>query len=305
MSKPRIVITGVAGFIGSNLAARLLAEGYEVVGVDARPPQLGGLSFVSMDISYPIPETLFRPGDVVYHLAAMTDLAACERDPARAAAVNTLGTVNVIEAAFGAGVSRVIYAETSALYEGIASWPTPEKRINPRSAYATSKAAARLFAQLYAVKRGLPLVALRYFNVYGPGQPDRATPPVMAAFIRSILAGRPPVIYGDGRKRRDFLHVDDVNDLHVQLIDDDRALGQTYNVGSGVSSSMRDLYRRIAALLDWTGGYLSAPDRGWEAQETLADITAARGLGWEPRIGLDEGLCQQIAWERQRLGVPV
>jgi len=307
--KPAIVITGVAGFIGSNLADRLLAEGYPVIGVDdlsagVREQVPEGASFYHMDVRSPEVQSLIPEGSVVFHLAAKNCISDCQSDPLETASVNVTGTVNVLEAAVRAGASKVVYAESSALYEGTRVFPTPEAEVHPESVYAVSKLAARVFAEAYRRFHGLRLTALRYFCVYGPRQDYRRTvPPLMSALILALLRGERPVIYGSGKKRRDFVHVDDVNAFHLQCLTDPRTDGGTFNLGSGVNYSVLEIYERTAALLRSNVQPVFKPDLPGEALETLADISAAAAVGWRPRVSLEEGLCDFVDYYR-KTGIP-
>lgn len=302
--RPRVVITGVAGFIGSNLAERLLQEGYEVVGIDnlayGLPEQIpAGVKFFEVNIRDRRLWELLRPQDVVFHLAAKNCISDCQADPVETAAVNVTGTVNVFEAARQAGVAKIVYAESSALYEGSRLMPTPESEVNPQSFYAVSKLAAMAFAAAYRRYHGLRTTALRYFCVYGPRQDYRRTiPPVMSAFIIRLMRGEQPVIYGTGNKRRDFIHIDDVNDFHLLCITDRRTDGQVLNLGSGRSYSVGEIYQRIAKLLGSTIAPLYRQDLPGEAEETLADISAAKCLGWEPKVTLEQGLASFVEYYR-------
>ncbi len=303
------MITGVAGFIGSNLAARLLGAGYEVSGIDnlaygLREQVPSGVDFHQLDIRDSGLWQLLRPGDVIFHLAAKNCINDCQEDPVDTASINVTGTVNVFEAARRAHVSKVIYAESSALYEGSGVMPTPEAEVSPRSFYAVSKFAAMAFAQAYQRHYGLRTTALRYFCVYGPNQDYRRTiAPVMSAFIIRLMRGVPPVIFGSGEKRRDFIHVDDVNDFHLRCITDPRTDGEVFNLGSGTNYSVREIYEAIARMLQTNLAPVYRPDLPGEAQETLADITAARSLGWRPRVTLEQGLASFVEYYRRR-GVP-
>jgi nucleoside-diphosphate-sugar epimerase len=294
--KGRIVITGVAGFIGSNLADDLLREGYQVIGIDNLAYGVRGqippaVEFHQIDIRGQEIYSILQPGDTVFHLAAKNCISDCLLDPVDTAAINVTGTVNVFEAARQAGVQKVIYAESSALYEGSRVLPTPENEVHPESFYAVSKMAAMAFAEAYRRFYELQTTALRYFCVYGPRQDYRRTiPPVMSAFILRMMRGEVPIIYGTGEKRRDFIHVDDINRFHIQCIEDSRTDGGVYNLGSGRCYSVREIYEAVAKLLDTNVKPLFKPDLPGEAQETLADISAARALGWQPSINLDQGL---------------
>jgi len=306
MSK-RIVVTGVAGFIGSNLALRLIADGYQVVGIDnlaygVKEQIPSEVDFRNIDIREVDLAAHVRGADAIFHLAAKNCIADCQDDPVETSDINVRGTVNVFEAARRAGIRRVIYAESSAVYEGSRIFPTPESDVHPESFYAVSKTAAMLFAEAYARYGGLETTALRYFNVYGPRQDYRRTiPPAMSAFIIKLLRGERPTIYGSGEKRRDFIYIDDINDFHVRCLDDARTIGNVYNLGGGVNYSIKDIYERIAAQLGSQVKPELKPDLPGEAESTLADISAARGLDWEPRIDLDEGLRRSIHYIKREV----
>ena len=159
------------------------------------------------------------------------------------------------------------------------------------SIYAISKLAGRSFVQNYQRFHKLRATALRYFCVYGPRQDYRRTiPPVMSAFILKLMRGQQPVIYGTGEKRRDFIHVDDVNAFHLQCLNNPKTDGGTFNLGSGANYSIQEIYNLVAALLQTDISPRFEPDLIGEAQENLADISQAKALGWMPKISLEEGL---------------
>ncbi|HET9393765.1 MAG TPA: NAD-dependent epimerase/dehydratase family protein [Candidatus Rubrimentiphilum sp.] len=294
------VVTGAAGFIGSNLADRLLNEGYRVIAIDSlaygvREQVPSTADFHRVDIRSPQIYPLVKGADVLFHLAAKNCIADCQADPVETSDFNVTGTVNVFEAARRGGVGKVIYAESSALYEGSSLLPTPESDVRPESFYAVSKLAGMAFADAYRRYYGMRTTALRYFCVYGPRQDYRRTiPPVMSAFIIKLLKGKRPTIYGSGEKRRDFVYIDDVNDFHVQCVDDDRTDGQVFNIGSGVNYSVNEIYAEIATLLGSSIVPEFKPDLPAEAQATLADVSAALRLGWVPKVSLREGLRRSV-----------
>jgi nucleoside-diphosphate-sugar epimerase len=298
----RLAITGVAGFIGSNLAERLLGVGHQVVGIDnlayaPREQIPAGVDFRHADIRESGLTGHLSGCHAVFHLAAKNCIVDCQHDPVETAGINVTGTVNVFDAAVRAGISRVIYADSSAVYEGSTVLPTPETETAPQSFYAMSKLTGRAFAEGFARFHGLELTALRYFGVYGPRQDYRRTiPPMMSAFILKLLQGERPVIFGTGEKRRDFVYVDDVNAFHLLCLDDRRTIGETYNLGYGTPYSVNEIYARIAAQLGSTLEPVHQADLDWEAQTTHADITKARSLGWEPQVDLDEGLRRTIRY---------
>lgn len=298
----RILITGIAGFIGSNLAEYLLAQGYEVIGIDnlsygIRKQIPEKVQFHKLDIRtrkiYPI----FKKIDYVFHLAAKNCISDCQADPVETADINVTGTVNVFEAARRANVKKVIYAESSAIYEASKVIPTPESEIKPESFYATSKTASMYFADAYKRFSDVQFTALRYFCVYGPRQDYRRTiPPAMSDFIIKLLKRQSPIIYGTGKKRRDFIYVDDVNNFNLQCITDRRTDGKTFNLGSGKNYAVNDIYQIIRKLLGIDIPPIHKPDLPGEAAVTLANISQATKLGWQPKIDIYQGLRKMIDW---------
>jgi UDP-glucose 4-epimerase len=240
--------------------------------------------------------------DIVFHLAARNCVSDCQLHPYETADVNILGSINIFEAARLSGVKRVIYAESSAIYEGTKTLPTPETEFSPETFYAISKAADHLFAKAYQKYMGMNMVGLRYLNVYGPRQDyRRAVPPVMSAIIIRLLTNRRPIIYGDGTKRRDFIHVDDVNDFHLLCINDDRVLNKVFNLGSGVNHSINEIYNYICEI---TGTVIEVDyqqDKHEEALNNLGEITQARNIGWEPKVGLEAGLKSMVEYIRAEI----
>jgi nucleoside-diphosphate-sugar epimerase len=303
----RIVVTGVAGFVGSNLARHLLQKGYSVRGIDNL--SAGTLEnvdprveFHQADIRAPGIYPLLEGADAVFHLAAKTSLVDCLAKPLEAASINVEGTLNVLEAARKAGIHKFIYADTSAEYEGIDEFPTTEERTRPIGVYAASKHGGATFCESYRELYGLSVTIVRYFNVYGPAQDwRRVVPPVMSSFIIRMLQGERPVIYGTGEKRRDFVYVDDVNDLHLLILEDDRAAGKIFNIGSGVNFSVNEIYELTDELLKTDLRAIYKPDLPGEAQITLADISAAKSLNWTPRIDIREGLSRTIEYLKSRM----
>jgi len=298
----RIAITGVAGFIGANLARTLIGLDLDILGIDNLsyglreniPP---GVEFHNRDIRDSEIEKLFTGADVVFHLAAKNCISDCQADPIETVDINVTGTVNVFEAARKARVRKVVYAESSALYEGSRILPTPESAVQPESFYAVSKLAGMHFAKAYERYYGMTFTALRYFCVYGPIQDYRRTiPPVMSAFIIKLLRGERPVIYGTGEKRRDFVYVDDVNDFHLLCLRDSRTDNETYNLGSGENHSVLEIYELVSRLLGVRLEPEFKPDLPGEAQITLADISKASALGWKPKTDLRTGIMRSIEY---------
>lgn len=304
----KVLITGVAGFIGSNLADRLLKEGSYIVegidnlsyGIKEQIPQ--DVKFHESDIRDKQIYPLFNDVDFVFHFAAKNCISDCQKDPLETADINVTGTVNVFEAARLARVRKVIYAESSALYEGSTLLPTPEWDVKPQSFYALSKTSSMLFAEGYTRFYDMAFTALRYFCVYGPRQDyRRSIPPVFSSFIIKLLRNQQPTIFGNGEKRRDFIHVDDINNFHLQCMNDERTTGKVFNLGSGVNYSINEIYQTIAELFNTEIKPKYLDDLPGEAFANLADITEAQNVGWYPKISLKEGLESSIEFIKNEL----
>jgi nucleoside-diphosphate-sugar epimerase len=300
-------VTGAAGFIGSNIASRLLKEGHQVGGIDnlaygLRENVPNGVEFHESDIRDHGICALFEGVDAVFHLAAKNCISDCQNDPVETSDINVTGTVNVFEAARKARVRKVIYAGSSALYEGSGLLPTPESAVQPESFYAVSKLAGMHFAEAYKRYFGMTFTALRYFCVYGPVQDYRRTiPPVMSGFIIKLIKGERPVIYGTGEKRRDFVYVDDVNDFHLLCLRDSRTDNETFNLGSGENHSILEIYELVSRLLGVRLEPEFKPDLPGEAKITLADISKASALGWKPKTDLETGLIHAIDYIKSEM----
>jgi len=308
MAKLKILITGVAGFIGSNLADRLTRDDkYDVIGIDnlsygVKEQIPLGVKFYELDIRHNSIYKVFENVDFVFHFAAKNCINDCQIDPVETSDINITGTINVFEASKQAKVKKVIYAESSSLYEDSDQLPTPEWDVKPRTFYALSKLSSMQFAEAYTRFHGLVFTALRYFCVYGPRQDYRRTiPPVFSSFIIKLLKEEQPTIFGNGEKRRDFIHVDDINDFHIQCMEDPLTDRKVFNLGSGINYSINEVYQTIASLLksDRNPQYLN--DLPGEAIANLADIAEVQKLGWSPKIGLEEGLQTSIDFIREEL----
>jgi nucleoside-diphosphate-sugar epimerase len=294
-SKPRVLVTGVAGFIGSNLADRLLWEGYAVVGIDnlsygIREQVPDGVEFHELDIRNADIYPVFEGVDVVFHLAAKNSLLDCQNDPVATMDNNVVGTTNVFEAAKRANVKKVVYAQSSVLEEG-------DDRL--KGFYAISKMADEWVAEGYRAAFGMTTVGLRYFQVYGPRQDYRRTiPPIMSKFIITLLSGKQPILFErDNENRRDFIHVDDVNDFHVRCISDDRVNNRVFRLGSGKNHSLVEILATIQKILDTDLEPILKPRMAGDPPVvTLADIAEARALGWAPKVSLEEGLRSMVPY---------
>jgi UDP-glucose 4-epimerase len=285
----------------------LLEEGHEVLGIDnlsagTRENIPDGVRFHELDIRAPDIVEVFRGVHTVFHLAAKNCLVDCMQNPLETADINVRGTVQVLEAVRAQGVPKLVYADTSAEYEGVTELPSRVDRVAPVGTYAASKRAAWHFCDSHRRLYGLRLTTLRYFNVYGPAQDfRRVVPPVMSAFIMNMLAGVRPTIYGTGAKRRDFIYVDDANRFHLLCLRDPRTDGRVFNVGSGVNHSIREIFDAVEAQLRTGLTPVFAADLPGEAEITLADISGGTSLGWRPEVDLTEGLRRSIDDIRTRV----
>ena len=311
----RALVTGGAGFIGSNLVDALLDRGDEVVVVDNLSSgkrenlaaALGrGASLVEGDIrdAATLKDTFAaaRP-DIVFHLAAQIDVRVSIDDPAYDASINVLGTINVLEAARLAGAHRVVNTSTGgAIYGEVDEIPTPESvPARPMAAYGQSKFCAEAYCGWYERLYGLSTVTLRYGNVYGPRQDPHGDAGVIAIFAGKLLAGDAPRIFGDGRQTRDYCFVGDIVAANLAAAAHPEAHG-AYNVGTGVESSVLELIgamRTAAGLGEDEFQPEFAPGRLGELQRSCLDVTRARSeLGLEAATDLVGGMEPTLAWAR-------
>ena len=292
----KVLVTGVAGFIGSNLSRKLIENNIDVIGIDnlsygVKSQIPSGVKFFQEDIRDKQISGLFDRVDYVFHLAAKNSLIDCENNPAETHDINVNGTKNIFNISINKGVKKVIYAESSAVYEGVEALPSVETTTYPKSIYAKSKMETNTIAQQLFISKGLFATGLRYFNVYGPHQDYRRTiPPVFSAFIIKMLQGERPTIYGDGSKKRDFVYVDDVNDFHLMCMQNKLTDNNIYNIGSGKNYSIKSIYERIKSILNSDIKPIYGENFDFEAQDTLANIDQAKKIGWEPKTSISIGL---------------
>ena len=302
-----VVVTGGAGFIGSNLVDALTARGERVVVLDnlssGRASNLEGspADLREVDIAdRPALEAALQQATprTIFHLAAQIDVRRSVEDPAFDASVNVGGTINVLAAAKAAGVQRVVFASTGgALYGNADKVPTPEDApIAPLAPYGQAKHAAEGYLRLFAETFGLSTVSMRLANVFGPRQDPSGEAGVIAIFCGLKLTDGRATVYGDGGQTRDFVYVGDVVDALLAAADSD--LTGAYNVGTGVETSVLDLLEALG-LTD----FKRAPARTGEAQRSAVDPRkAATDLGWTARTSLRDGLEQTLTAARLSLG---
>jgi UDP-glucuronate 4-epimerase len=310
----KALVTGVAGFIGSNIARRLLADGHDVVGVDALTdyydPQIkrsnlrraddSRFRFVEGDLNTLDLASLLADTEVVFHEAGQPGVrSSWGRDFGRYASDNICATQRLLEEARQSGsLRRFVYASSSSVYGNAERYPTEETdRPQPVSPYGVTKLAAEHLCSLYAHNYGLPTVSLRYFTVYGPGQrPDMA----FTRFCRWVHAGSPIQLYGTGEQIRDFTYVDDVVEANLRVGDADTAqvpAGAVYNVAGGSSVSMNEVLELLGTI---SGKEVrverSAAVPGDVLRTGGTTDAIRRATGWDPKVGLREGLEEQYRW---------
>ena len=298
----KAVVTGGAGFIGSNLVDALLERGDEVLIVDnlttgkrenVEQALAGGARLVESDIrDGQALRDLFeevRP-DVVFHFAAQIDVRKSVADTPLDAMINVVGTINVLEAALAVG-ARVVNSSTGgAIYGEGRIIPAPEDHpAEPEAPYGQSKFAAEGYLELYRRLHGLSTVSLRYGNVYGPRQDPLGEAGVIAIFCGKLIDGTKPKVFGDGKQTRDYVFVGDV--VAANLAAGDSQATGSFNIGTGKQTSVLDLVEALRAHADGDFEPEMAPERPGEVQHIALDYTRAREeLGYEPKVGLDEGL---------------
>lgn len=298
----KVLVTGGAGFIGSNLAVELVKLGYTVRVLDnfatGHRSNLASLKgeaeVIEGDIqSYERANRAIAGCDAVLHQAALPSVPRSVQDPLTSNATNVIGTLNVLLAARDHDVRRVVVASSSSVYGSNPSLPKHEDDpAVPISPYATAKLAAENYARTFHGVYELETVALRYFNVFGPRQdPASEYAAVIPRFISQLAAGKRPVVFGDGEQSRDFTYVDNVVAANVLALEAGGAAGRVYNIACGAQITLNELVAHLNELLGTDLPPVYAEPRRGEVRHSLADISRARDeLGYEPVIGLREGL---------------
>ncbi len=307
-----VLVTGGAGFIGSHLADRLLAEGYRVISVDdLTTGRIANLSeargygkeftFFNMDVRAEGLQPLFerhRP-EVVFHLAAQSGVRPSLEDPTKDASINIMGTINVLECAARAGVRKVIYAASGGTIYGdpkrIPAKESAAQGSHPMSPYGISKKVAVDYLGFFQRFRGLDYTALALGNVYGPRQDPNGEAGVVAIFASKMLAGESPSIFGDGNQTRDYVFIDDTVHSFVQAMD--RGSGKLVNIGTGLETSVNGLYKMLADICGYTGEHGTGPLPPGELRRIALDISAApAAIAWKPWTHLEDGLGETVAY---------
>lgn len=309
--RPKFVVTGGAGFIGSAIVRALLDRGEERVGVvdNLASGKLANLVAVQDRVEthvadirdYDEMRAIFEGAEVVFHLAAIPSVPRSIVDPVPSHDVNINGTFAVLRAAKDAGVRRVVYAASSSAYGDTVVLPKVES-MNPRpkSPYALQKLVGEYYCSLFHENFGLETVALRFFNVYGPRQdPSSPYSGVLSLFMKHILARTTPTLFGDGEQSRDFTYVEDVAGLCLKAAAAPGVSGQFYNAGNGGRYTLNQIWAMLQAMEGVSIPPNYGPPRDGDVRDSQADTTAAkRDLGHAPRFTMEEGLKATLEWYR-------
>ena len=307
----RFLVTGGAGFIGSTLVRTLLSRGAVSVVDNLLTGYARNLEEVRSQIEFhqidirdrAALEPLLQGVDTVFHLAAIPSVPRSIDQPIPSHEINIDGTFNVFQAAVQAGVRRVVYAASSSAYGDTPTLPKTESMLpQPKSPYAAQKLMGEYYASVFHSCFKLETVALRFFNVYGPRQdPTSPYSGVLSLFMKHLLAGTSPTIFGDGEQTRDFTYVDDVAELCWKASQSQCAAGKMYNAGNGGRYSLNYIWGLLQKIEGVEIAAQYGPPRPGDVRDSMADTAAARAdLGHAPRYSVEEGLKRTLAWYRQK-----
>jgi UDP-glucose 4-epimerase len=303
----KILVTGGAGFIGSNLVDALVTLNHDVVVVDNLSSGLRKnlnhkARFYEVDIRDKKLSEVFEQEkpDIVDHHAAQIDVRKSGADPIADAEANILGSLNVITNCVRFNIKRVVYASTGgAIYGDPQYLPADENHpINPISQYGVSKHTVEHYLHLYSIIHGLEYMALRYSNVYGPRQNPYGEAGVVAIFAIQMLTGKQPTIFGPGDKTRDYAHVSDIVNANIVALE--KGKNAICNIGTGVETSDQEIFDTLASVLGYKGKPVYAPVRKGEVYRISLECSKARKeLGWSPRLSIKEGIAQTAEYYRK------
>ena len=305
----KILVSGGAGFIASHVSEALLAEGLDVHILDdlsggRRENVPDGAVFHEMDIrSREAADCMTEHGfEAFVHHAAQMDVRKSVADPSFDATVNILGLLNIMEAGRRAGLKKVVFASTGGAIYGEPDYAPQDERhaTRPLSPYGVAKLCSERYLDYYRNQYGIPFVALRYGNVYGPRQNPHGEAGVIAIFAERMLRGQQPVIYGDGLQTRDYVYVDDVAQANLKALRYDRS--GIFNIGTATETSVNDLFDALRDRMAPDLARRHEAGRPGEQRRSVLDFAHARKeLGWVPRMALAEGLEETATWFRNRM----
>jgi nucleoside-diphosphate-sugar epimerase len=305
----KAVVTGGAGFIGSNIASALLDRGHDVVIVDDLSSGFRAnidqkcMTFIHASILDPSAlDDAARGADVVFHLAASVGNNRSIDDPSMDIQVNAVGTVCVLEACRRNGIPKIVYSSSAGIFGELKQLPISEDHpLEPDSPYGASKLAGEKECLAFAKIFDLEAIALRYFNVYGPRQRFDAYGNVIPTFTFQLLRGERLMIFGDGGQTRDFINVGDVVQANLRAAEATGVSG-AFNLGSGTRVSINDLVRLLGKVTGIEPDFAYGPTRPGDVRDSLADFSkASSGLGFAPTVDLEDGLRAYVEWAREEV----
>jgi nucleoside-diphosphate-sugar epimerase len=306
----RYLVTGGAGFIGSHTVDELVRRGHRVVVLDdlsaGREENLaavaGKIEFIRGSITdIEVVRSACREVDFVLHLAARTSVPRSVEDPLTTNRINIGGTLNVLVAARDSKVRRVVLAASSSAYGETPTLPKKEEMMpSPISPYGVTKYVGELYAKVFGRVYGLENVALRYFNVFGPRQdPNSPYSGVLSRFVITLLQGGQPIVFGDGEQSRDFTYVENAVQANLLACEAPESSGKVFNVGTGGRFSLNETLKLLERISGRPAAARHDPPRAGDIRDSQADITLARKvLGYDPRVGFEEGLRRTWEWYR-------
>jgi nucleoside-diphosphate-sugar epimerase len=310
----RYVVTGGAGFIGSNIVDELVRRGHDVLVLDdLSAGKQGNLAAVRDKIDFQLGSvtdlaavrTACQGADYVIHLAARTSVPRSVKDPIETNEVNIDGTLNVLVAARDARVRRLVYAASSAAYGETSTLPKVESMpAAPISPYGITKYVGELYGQVFGRIYGLENACVRYFNVFGPRQdPTSEYSGVLSRFMFAVLEGDPPVVYGDGEQSRDFTFIENIVDETLRACEVQDASGKVFNGGTGVRTTLNQVLEQLEKIIGRKVAVKYEAPREGDIRDSQADISLARTvLGYEPRVHFAEGLERTWVWYKSNYG---
>jgi nucleoside-diphosphate-sugar epimerase len=307
----KYLVTGGAGFIGSNLVDELLRRGHTVRVLDNfatgreenLQPVLERIELVRGDVrDMDTVDRAVRGMDFVLHQAALASVPRSIADPTANNQVNAQGTLNVLMAAQRHGAKRVVYASSSSVYGDSEELPKVESMTpNPKSPYAVAKLAAEYYCRVFGELHDMTTVSLRYFNVFGPRQdPNSQYSAVIPLFVKALLEGNPPTIHGDGEQSRDFTFVSNVVDANLRACEANLSGPRVYNIACGGRYTLNQLYRALRERVGSTLEAVHGPPRAGDVRHSMASIDRIRGeIGYEVKVSFEEGIDRTVQWYRQ------
>ena len=309
MKNKKVVVTGGLGFIGSHLVEKLSEDNLVVVIDDQSTGKVENIKHLNLskidttlgDITSIDLDEIFDGTDYVFHEAAVTSVQKSVDDPINSNEVNITGTLKVLEAAKNTDVKKVVLASSSAVYGETESLPLSEDNpVNPLSPYAVGKTTGELYCNVFSEIYGLPTVSLRYFNVFGPRQdPNSQYAAVIPIFIDKILKNESPIIYGDGEQSRDFVSVKHV--VAANIMAAESKLTGAFNIGLGKSTTINQLVEMINEIIGKDVKPVYEKERPGDIKYSLADISKAKALGYDPKADFKEELTETVEWFRKIL----